>query len=97
MKMIFTAPRGAVKPLEIPIGLHPPLGIISQLNDFTPTPKSPPLENNLLIAIFPPILRDKGGATHYKLALQQPQGLLTGPRENSLGGCAYIKTAQIGD
>ena len=97
MKMIFTAPLGAVKPLGIPIGPHPPLGIMSQLNDFTPIPKSPPLENNPLIAIVPPILLDKGGATHYKLALQQLQGLLTGPREDSLGGCAYIKRAQIGD
>ena len=97
MKMIFTALLGAVKPLGIPIGPHPPLGIISQLNDLTPTPKSPPLKNNLLIAIVPPFPQDKGGATHYKLALQQPQGLLTGPREDSLGGCAYIERAQFGD
>ena len=67
MKMIFTVPLRAVKPLGIPIGPHPPLGIILQLNDFTPIPKSPPLENNPLIPIVPPILLDKGGATHYKL------------------------------
>ena len=97
MKMIFIVPLGVVKPLGIPIAPHPPLEIISQLYDFTPIPKSPPLENNPLIAIVPPILLDKGGATHYKLALQQLQGLLTGPREDSLGGCAYIKRAQIGD
>jgi hypothetical protein len=70
---------------------------MSQLNNFTPIPKSPPLENSPLIAIVPPILLDKGGTTHYKLALQQPQGLLPGPREDSLGSCAYIKRAQIGD
>jgi hypothetical protein len=97
MKMIFTVPLGDVKPLGIPIGPHPPLGIMSQLNDFTPILKLPPLENNPLLAIVPPILLDKGGATHYKLALQQLQGLLTGPREDSLGGCTYIKRAQIED
>ena len=86
-----------MKPLGIPIAPHPPREIILQLYDFTPIPKSPPLENNPLIAIVPPILLDKGGATHYKLALQQPQGLLTGPREDSLGGCTHIKRAQIGD
>ena len=93
MKMIFIVPLGVMKPLGIPIAPHPPLEIISQLYDFTPIPKSPPLENNPLIAIVPPILLDKGGATHYKLALQQPQGLLTGPREDFLGGCAYINRA----
>ena len=96
MKMIFIVPLVAVKPLGIPIGPQLPLGIMSQLNNFTPIPTLP-LENNPLIAIVPPILLDKGGATHYKLALKQPQGLLTEPREDSLGGCAYIKRAQIGD
>ena len=53
MKMIFTAPLGAVKPLGIPIGPHPPVGIMSQLNNFTPIPTLP-LENNPLIAIVSP-------------------------------------------
>ena len=47
--MIFTAPLGAVKP----IGPHQPLGIMSQLNNFTPIPTLP-LENNPLIAIVSP-------------------------------------------